>query len=256
VFAESIAPNLFLGNALLVAHGFSVHFGTITPPPGVDVVMVAPKSPGHMLRRLYAEGVGVPALFAVHQDATGEATDLALAYAAAIGSTRAGVLQTTFKEETETDLFGEQAVLCGGVTKLVTSGFETLVEAGYQPEIAYFECLHELKLIVDLLYQGGLSYMRYSVSDTAEYGDYVSGPRVIDDEVKRTMEQLLSEIQDGSFARRWVSECDAGGAEFQAMRAAAREHQIERVGAHLRSMMDWLPKDTPTETKQTAASAA
>jgi ketol-acid reductoisomerase len=256
VFAESIGPNLAPGNALLVAHGFSIHFGTITPPEGVDVIMVAPKSPGHMLRRLFKEGVGVPALFAVSQDATGEAAQLALAYAAAIGSTRAGVLATTFKEETETDLFGEQAVLCGGVTKLVTSGFETLVEAGYQPEIAYFECLHELKLIVDLLYQGGISYMRYSVSDTAEYGDYVSGPRIINDEVKATMEQLLAEIQDGSFARRWVAECDAGGEDFLAMRAEAREHQIERVGAYLRSMMDWLPKDAPTAEKQPAASVA
>ncbi len=256
VFAESVGPNLALGDTLLVAHGFSIHFATISPPPGVNVVMVAPKGPGHMLRRLYTESVGVPALFAVHQDASGEAAALALSYAAAIGSTRAGVLQTSFKEETETDLFGEQAVLCGGVTKLVTSGFETLVEAGYQPEIAYFECLHELKLIVDLLYQGGLSYMRYSVSDTAEYGDYVSGPRVVNDEVKRTMQQLLSEIQDGSFAGRWVAECDTGGENFQAMRAAGREHQIEQVGAYLRSMMDWLPKGASAETETKAASAA
>ncbi len=204
LFSESIAPNLTAGNLVMVAHGFSVHFGQIQPGPDVDVAMVAPKSPGHMLRRLYTEGVGVPALFAVHQDASGRAEDLTLSYAAALGSTRAGVLRTSFREETETDLFGEQAVLCGGLTQLIQSGFETLVDAGYQPEIAYFECLHEMKLIVDLLYQGGMAYMRYSISDTAEYGDYVSGPRVVDEHVKDTMRQLLSEIQDGSFAARWV----------------------------------------------------
>jgi ketol-acid reductoisomerase len=239
VFNASIAPNLAAGNALFTAHGFSVHFNEIQPPEGIDVAMVAPKGPGHLLRRLYTAG-GIPALFAVSQDATGQAEELALAYARALGSTRAGVLKTTFKEETESDLFGEQAVLCGGLTSLIKAGFETLVEAGYQPELAYFECLHEVKLIVDLIYQGGLSYMRYSISDTAEYGDYVSGPRVIDDRVKNTMRQLLSEIQDGTFARRWIAECDSGGQNFLRMRAEARNHQIETVGAELRSMMTWL----------------
>ena len=204
--------------------------------------MVAPKSPGHMLRRLYEDGSGVPALFAVEQDASGQAEAITLAYARALGCTRAGVLRTTFKEETESDLFGEQAVLCGGVTSLIKAGFETLVEAGYQPELAYFECLHEMKLIVDLIYQGGLSYMRYSISDTAEYGDYVSGPKVVDANVKATMRTLLDEIQDGSFAQRWVAECESGGAEFRALRERDSQHQIETVGRELRQMMSWLPE--------------
>jgi ketol-acid reductoisomerase len=240
VFESSIRQHLTDGKLLMTAHGFSIHFGQIVPPPNVDVAMVAPKSPGHMMRRLYADGSGVPALFAVYQDASGQAEQLALAYARALGSTRAGVLRTTFKDETESDLFGEQAVLCGGLTSLIKAGFETLVEAGYAPELAYFECLHEMKLIVDLVYQGGLSYMRYSISDTAEYGDYVSGPKVIDERVKDTMRQLLTEIQDGSFARRWVTEYESGASEFQELRARNRQHQIEVVGAELRSMMSWL----------------
>src|SRR5579875_456012 len=250
VFNESIAPNLAHGSLLLTAHGFSVHFNQIQPGPNVDVAMVAPKSPGHMLRRLYTESVGVPSLFAVYQDTTGQAEQLTLSYANALGSTRAGVLRTTFKEETETDLFGEQAVLCGGVTSLIGAGFETLVAAGYQPEVAYFECLPELKLIVDLMYQGGMSYMRYSVSDTAEYGDYTSGPKVIDDQVRARMAGLLSDIQDGTFARRWVTEYESGMRNFQSMRAAARDQQIERVGAELRKMMGWLQPAEETKPKQ------
>jgi ketol-acid reductoisomerase len=247
VFEESIRPHLSAGKLFMTAHGFSIHFQQVAPPRDVDVAMVAPKSPGHMVRRLYQAGSGTPALLAVEQDATGNVHDTALAYAWGLGCTRAGVLPTTFKEETETDLFGEQAVLCGGMTSLVKAGFETLVEAGYQPELAYFECLHEMKLIVDLMYQGGMSYMRYSVSDTAEFGDYVSGPRVVDARVKATMRTLLDEIQDGSFARRWVAECEAGGENFLAMRRANRDHQIERVGAELRSMMSWLqaPESAP-----------
>jgi ketol-acid reductoisomerase len=252
VFEESIRPHLTAGKMFMTAHGFSIHFGQVVPADDVDVAMVAPKSPGHMVRRLYEAGSGTPALVAVYQDATGTAAETALSYAWALGCTRAGVLGTTFKEETESDLFGEQAVLCGGLTSIVKAGFETLVEAGYQPELAYFECLHEMKLIVDLMYQGGMSYMRYSISDTAEYGDYVSGPRVVDERVKDTMRQLLTEIQDGSFARRWVAECEAGGQEFLAMRARNRDHQIERVGAELRSMMSWLqPTDAAAaEPKQ------
>src|SRR5579875_3478772 len=256
VFNESIAPNLAHGSLLLTAHGFSVHFNQIEPGPNVDVAMVAPKSPGHMMRRLYAEGVGVPALFAVHHDTTGRAEQLTLAYANAIGSTRAGVLKTTFKEETETDLFGEQAVLCGGVTSLITSGFETLVDAGYQPEVAYFECLHEMKLIVDLMYQGGMSYMRHSISDTAEYGDYTSGPTIVDDAVRARMAGLLRDIQDGTFARRWVTEYESGEPNFRHMRAEARTTQIEQVGARLRQMMSWLqPAESPTtaQPKEDAA---
>jgi ketol-acid reductoisomerase len=240
VFNESIHPNMGPGKLLMLAHGFSIHFGQIEPPTEIDVAMVAPKSPGHMMRRLYEDGSGVPALFAVQQDASGQAEQLALAYARGLGSTRAGVLRTTFREETESDLFGEQAVLCGGLTSLIKAGFETLVEAGYQPELAYFECLHEMKLIVDLVYQGGLSFMRYSISDTAEYGDYVSGPRLIDERVKGTMKQLLREIQDGSFARQWVAEYESGAREFHRLRDENRKHQIEQVGAELRSMMSWL----------------
>ena len=247
VYEESIAPVMRAGKTLMFAHGFSIHYGQVRPPEGVDVAMVAPKSPGHIMRRVYTEGAGVPALFAVAQDASGDAERTALAYAKGIGSTRAGALRTTFAEETETDLFGEQAVLCGGVTSLIKGGFETLVEAGYQPEIAYFECMHELKLIVDLMYQGGLNYMRYSVSDTAEFGDYVSGPRIVGPESREQMRRVLSEVRDGSFARRWIEENEQGRPSFERMREADRNHQIEQVGAHLRAMMSWIgaPQATP-----------
>jgi ketol-acid reductoisomerase len=254
VYTQSVAPHLHSGELLMVAHGFSVHFHQVEPSPSVDVAMVAPKSPGHMMRRLYVEGTGVPALFAVQQDASGSAEAITLGYARALGNTRAGVLRTTFKEETESDLFGEQAVLCGGLTSLIKAGFETLVEAGYQPELAYFECLHEMKLIVDLIYQGGLSYMRYSISDTAEYGDYVSGPKVVDDDVRATMRRLLAEIQDGSFARRWVAECESGGENFRQMRDAERSGRIEEVGRELRQMMSWLGKEAPATVSQESAS--
>ena len=239
---ERIAPFMGRGRTLVVAHAFSVHFKEIEAGPDVDVVLIAPKAPGHRMRELFVEGKGVPALVAVHQDASGRAKRTALAYAKAVGSTRAGVIETTFAEEVETDLFGEQTVLCGGISELVKAGFETLVEAGYQPEIAYFECLNELKLIVDLMYEGGLSYMRYSVSDTAEYGDYVSGKRVIDERVRATMRQILAEIRDGSFARRWIAEARNGAPELLATRARERDSQIERVGRSLRKMMPWLPK--------------
>ena len=228
------------GKMLIFAHGFNIHYSQVVPPLDVDVTMVAPKCPGHMLRRTYTEGSGPPALVAVHQDATGKAKKMALAYAKGIGCTRAGVLDTTFAEETETDLFGEQVVLCGGVSSLVKAAFEVLVEAGYQPEVAYFECMHELKLIVDLFYQGGLSYMNYSVSDTAEYGGYVSGPRVVDDEAKAEMEWILAEIQDGSFATRWILENQAGRPSFNRLRKMEQEHEIEVVGRELRAMMPWL----------------
>ncbi len=241
LYRESIAPRLRPGMLLMFAHGFSIHYGQIAPPPQVDVAMIAPKAPGHLVRSTYTEGAGTPCLLAVHHDATGRAKQRALAYARALGAGRAGILETSFKEETETDLFGEQAVLCGGISRLITTGFETLVEAGYQPELAYFEVLHEMKLIVDLMYRGGLSFMRYSVSDTAEYGDYVSGPRVIDDRVRETMRQLLKEIQDGSFAERWIDENANGRKQFLALRQKNAEHPIEKVGAQLRSMMSWLP---------------
>jgi ketol-acid reductoisomerase len=254
VFERDIRPGLAPGKMLMTAHGFSLHFSQIVPPADIDVAMVAPKSPGHMMRRLFTEGVGVPALWAVFQDATGNAEAMTLAYARAIGSTRAGVLRTTIAEETETDLFGEQAVLCGGVTSLIRAGFETLVEAGYQPEVAYFECMHEMKLIVDLMYQGGMSYMRYSISDTAEFGDYVSGPRIIDQHTRDEMRNILQEIQNGSFASRWILENLAGRPSFQAMRRANSQHQIEQVGSELRAMMPWLnaPNKKPAivETKQ------
>jgi ketol-acid reductoisomerase len=240
VYDTDIAPNLRAGQLLMFAHGFNIHFGRIDPPGNVDVGMVAPKGPGHLLRSVYQAGGGVPALFAVHRDASGTARARVLAYARALGSTRAGVLETTFAEETETDLFGEQSVLCGGTAALVKMAFETLVEAGYQPELAYFETMHELKLIVDLMYRGGLNFMRFSVSDTAEYGDYVSGPRIIDERVRETMRQVLSEIQDGTFARNWIAESDGGRHEFERLRAADRDHQIERVGAELRSQMAFL----------------
>jgi ketol-acid reductoisomerase len=245
IYAEHIAPNLQPGDTLMFAHGLNIRFGSITPPPFVDVSMVAPKGPGHRVRETFQEGGGVPALLAVYQDASGQADALALSYAKAIGGARAGVITTTFAEETETDLFGEQAVLCGGVSELVKAGFETLVEAGYQPEIAYFECLHELKLIVDLMYRGGLSYMRYSISDTAEYGDYVSGPRVIDDRVKANMKQLLTEIQDGRFAKAWFAENDAGRPMFNARRAAEQDQLLEQVGSKLRDMMPFVQAARP-----------
>jgi ketol-acid reductoisomerase len=240
IYRESIETEMTRGKTLMFAHGFSIHFSQIVPPAEVDVSMIAPKCPGHMLRRLYTEGLGPPALVAVHQDASGKAKETALAYAKGIGCARAGVLETTFAEETETDLFGEQTVLCGGVSSLIKAGFETLVEAGYQPEIAYFEVCHELKLIVDLIHQGGLSYMRHSVSDTAEYGDYTRGPRIIDDLVREEMEQILAEIQDGSFATEWILENQAGRPSFNAMRRMDAEHPIEVVGKRLRDMMPWL----------------
>ena len=246
LYRRDIAPHLSAGKTLMFAHGFNIRFHQITPPSDVDVSMVAPKAPGHRMREVFREGGGVPALLAVHQDATGRARETALAYAKGIGCTRAGIIETTFAEETETDLFGEQAVLCGGVTALIKAGFEVLVEAGYQPEIAYFECLHELKLIVDLIQQGGLSYMRYSVSDTAEFGDYIAGPRVISGAVKDEMRRLLQEVQDGSFARLWILENMAGRPSFNTMQQREREHLIEQVGRKLRAMMPWQnPKTVP-----------
>lgn len=241
-YKKDIAPNLRPGMALAFAHGFNIHFDQIVPPADVDVFMVAPKGPGHLVRRVFTEGQGVPCLIAVHQDATGRAYDLGLAYAKGIGGTRAGVLATTFREETETDLFGEQAVLCGGVTALITAGFETLVEAGYEPESAYFECMHEMKLIVDLMYEGGMAKMRHSVSDTAEYGDYVTGKRIITEETKKEMRKVLTEIQDGTFANRWLLENQANRPSFNAMRKRAVNHPIEKVGAELRGMMSWVKK--------------
>ncbi len=240
LYKESIEPNLEEGNMLMFAHGFNIHFGQITPPEYVDVAMVAPKGPGHTVRSQYQEGKGAPCLVAVHQDYTGRAKDLALAYAKGIGGTRAGVLETTFKEETETDLFGEQVVLCGGLSELIKAGFETLVEAGYQPECAYFECLHELKLIVDLINQGGLSYMRYSISDTAEFGDYTTGKRIITEETRKEMKKILAEIQDGTFAKKWILENQANRPHFNAMRKREQEHPIEKVGKELRKMMPWI----------------
>lgn len=242
VYAEEIEPYLEEGNALMFSHGFNIHFGQIVPPKNVDVFLVAPKSPGHLVRRMYAEGKGVPGLVAVHQDYTGRAKDVALAYAKGIGCTKAGVFETSFQEETETDLFGEQAVLCGGVSELIKAGFDTLVEAGYAPEMAYFECLHELKLIVDLIYEGGLSRMRYSVSNTAEYGDYMIGPRIITEETREEMRQVLLEIQDGTFARNWMLENQVKAPQLNAIRKMEAEHPIEEVGAELRKMMSWLKK--------------
>jgi ketol-acid reductoisomerase len=240
VYEEAVAPALAPGDTLLFAHGFNIRFGEIAPDPAIDVVLVAPKAPGHRVRELYAEGAGVPALVAVHQDRSGNALADALAYARAIGSTRAGVLGTTFAEETETDLFGEQAVLCGGASALVKAGFETLVANGYQPEVAYFECLHELKLIVDLMYRGGLNYMRHSVSDTAEYGDYAAGDRIVTSETRAAMQQLLNEVKDGTFAQRWIAENRKGRPNFTARRAAEAEHRIEDVGRSMRRMMPFL----------------
>jgi ketol-acid reductoisomerase len=246
VYKNDIEPNLAPGKMVMFAHGFNIRFGTITVRPDVDVSMVAPKSPGHRVRELFVEGAGTPALFAIHQDATGQARALTLSYAKGIGVMRAGVIETTFKEETETDLFGEQAVLCGGVSALVKAGFETLVEAGYQPEIAYFECLHELKLIVDLIYQGGLNYMRYSVSDTAENGDYTGGPRIVTEATKREMRQMLTEIQNGTYAKAWIAENAAGRPNFNKLREADRNHPIEQVGVRLRALMPFL-KPVATE---------
>ena len=240
LYERDIAPHLTKGKLLLFAHGFNIRFKTITPPADVDVAMVAPKSPGHRVRELFVEGGGTPALIAVHQDASGHARALTLSYAKGLGVTRAGVIETTFAEETETDLFGEQAVLCGGVSALVKAAFETLVEAGYQPEVAYFECMHELKLIVDLMYRGGLNYMRYSVSDTAEHGDYTGGPRIVTDQTKATMRQMLDEIRNGTYARNWIAENEKGRPWFNATRAREQDQQIEQVGAKLRAMMPFL----------------
>ena len=240
VFEESIRGGLTKGKMLMFAHGFNIHFNQVVPPPDVDVTMIAPKAPGHVMRDLFTQGPGVPALVAVQQDVTGKAKEMALAYGHGVGCTRAGVIETTFKEETETDLFGEQAALCGGISHLIKASFETLVEAGYQPEVAYFECMHEMKLIVDLFYQGGLAYMRYSVSDTAEYGDYTRGPRIVSDETKVEMKKILGEIQSGQFAREWVLENQANRAGFLAMRRRDADHQIEEVGKRLRSMMSWI----------------
>lgn len=240
IYSEDVLPNLLPGNTLMFAHGFSIHYELIKPPEGVDVVMVAPKAPGHRVREVFTRDSGVPGLLAIHQDSSGIASDVGLAYAHGIGCTRAGVLTTTFKEETETDLFGEQSVLCGGVTALIKAAFETLIEAGYQPESAYFECMHELKLIVDLLYQGGMEYMRYSVSDTAEFGDYISGPAVIDEHVKENMKRVLDQIQDGSFARRWIAENDEGRPRFNELRKENKSHPIEKIGKDLRGMMSFL----------------
>ncbi|MEW6048597.1 MAG: ketol-acid reductoisomerase [Bacillota bacterium] len=258
VYEAEIAPHLSSGKALAFSHGFNIHYGQIRPPVDVDVFMVAPKAPGHLFRRLVRDGMGVPGLLAVAQDASGEARDLALSYAWGVGCTRAGVIETTFKEETETDLFGEQTVLCGGVTELVKAGFETLTEAGYQPEIAYFECLNELKLIVDLMYEGGLSRMRRSISNTAEYGDLTRGPRVIDESVRRRMREILAEIQTGAFAREWILENKAGLPVMNARRAQEAQHPIERVGRELRAMMDWLSRDErhePTAARPSAAAS-
>lgn len=241
-YKNDIAPHLTAGKALAFAHGFNIHFGQIVPPADVDVFMVAPKGPGHLVRRTYTEGSGVPVLVTAYQNATGKAHDLALAYAKGIGGTRAGALETTFREETETDLFGEQAVLCGGVCALMNAGFETMVEAGYAPESAYFECMHEMKLIVDLMYEGGMAKMRHSISDTAEYGDYVTGPRIITDATKAEMKKVLAEIQDGTFAKKWLLENQCGRPQFNAMRRRAAQTQAEKVGANLRSMMSFLKK--------------
>ncbi len=253
LYAEEIEPHLAKGDALFFAHGFNIRFGYITPPEGVDVCMVAPKGPGHLVRREYANGRGVPAIIAVEKDETGNAWPLALSYAKGIGALRAGGIKTTFTEETETDLFGEQAVLCGGASALVQAGFETLTEAGYQPEVAYFECLHELKLIVDLMYEGGIAKQRWSVSDTAEYGDYVSGPRVVDERVKENMKGVLADIQSGAFAKRFIDDQDAGAPEFKALRAKGEAHPIEATGRELRKLMSWVKTDDSDYQEGSAA---
>jgi ketol-acid reductoisomerase len=243
IYRDQIEPNIKKGAALVFAHGFNIHFGQIEPRSDLDVFMIAPKGPGHLVRSTYTQGGGVPSLIAIHQNPSGQAKELALSYACANGGARAGVIETTFKEETETDLFGEQAVLCGGITALIQAGFETLVDAGYAPEMAYFECLHETKLIVDLIYEGGIANMRYSISNTAEYGDFVSGPRVINDESRKAMKEILAEIQTGKFAREFILENQSGTPTMKAMRRISREHQIETVGAQLRSMMPWISKN-------------
>jgi ketol-acid reductoisomerase len=253
LYAESVAPNLVEGDALFFGHGFNIRFGYIKPPAGVDVCMVAPKGPGHLVRREFSEGRGVPVLVAVEQDASGKAWDLALSYAKAIGGLRAGGIKTTFTEETETDLFGEQAVLCGGTSALVQAGFEILIEAGYQPEVAYFECLHELKLIVDLMYEGGIAKQRWSVSDTAEYGDYVTGPRIIDASVKERMRDVLADVKSGAFAERFIKDQDAGAPEFKAFRAEAEKHPIEETGRELRKLMSWVKSHDEDYTEGTSA---
>ena len=253
LYHEAIEPHMTPGKTLMFAHGFNIHFQQIAPPPGVDVSMVAPKAPGHRVRELYTEGVGVPALVAVHQNATGQALERALAYALALGCLKAGVIETNFREETESDLFGEQAVLCGGASELIRAGFETLVAAGYAPEIAYFECLHELKLIVDLIQEGGLAYMRYSVSDTAEYGDYTRGPRVVNEQTRAEMRKILSEIQSGEFARQWIAENKSGRHKFLAMREEARNQPVEKVGRELREMMTFLKKKKEAGVPQEVA---
>ena len=261
LYKESIEPHLKPGNAIAFGHGFNIHFGQIVPPDNIDVFMVAPKGPGHLVRRIYSEGKGVPCLIAIQQNHTGEAKNIALAYARAIGGTRAGVLETTFQEETETDLFGEQAVLCGGTTALVKAAFETLVDAGYQPEIAYFECLHELKLIVDLMYEAGIAGMRYSISDTAQFGDMTRGPKIIDDHVRATMKETLRQIQSGEFAREWILENRAGRPVFRALDQRDRNHEIEKVGRELRAMMSWVksnvaqPATTTVQEEQTQVNA-
>jgi len=257
IYNSEIAPHMTQGKTLMFAHGFNIHFGQIKAPANVDVSMVAPKAPGHRVRELFTEGVGVPALVAIHQNPSGKALENSLAYALALGCLKAGVIETTFREETESDLFGEQSVLCGGVSELIRAGFETLVEAGYAPEIAYFECLHEMKLIVDLIYEGGLSYMRYSVSDTAEYGDYTRGPRIVNDQTRAEMKKILSEIQSGQFAREWINENKTGRHKFLAMRESAHDSQIERVGRELRQMMTFLKKrkEAGVPQEQEAASA-
>jgi ketol-acid reductoisomerase len=252
LYAEAVEPNITPGDTLVFGHGFNIRFGYITPPAGVDVIMIAPKGPGHLVRREYVDGRGVPVLVAVEEDASGKAWDVALSYAKAIGGLRAGGIRTTFTEETETDLFGEQAVLCGGASQLVMYGFEVLTEAGYQPEVAYFECLHELKLIVDLMYEGGIAKQRWSVSDTAEYGDYVSGPLVIDEHVKENMKSILGKIQDGSFAQRFIDDQDAGGPEFKTLRAKGEAHPIEQTGRELRKLMAWVKSHDDDYTEGTA----
>ena len=256
IYRNDIAPHMSKGKTLMFAHGFNIHFGEIKPPAEIDVSMIAPKAPGHRVRELFVEGVGVPALVAIAQDASGHALENALAYAFALGCLKAGVIETTFKEETESDLFGEQAVLCGGVSELIRAGFETLTQAGYAPEIAYFECLHELKLIVDLIYEGGLGYMRYSVSDTAEYGDYTRGPRIVTEQTRAEMKKILSEIQSGEFAKNWLAENRNGRTKFLAMREAAKDQPIERVGAELRSMMTFLKKRKEAGVPEEAAVGA
>jgi ketol-acid reductoisomerase len=256
IYERDIAPHLTAGKMLMFAHGFNIRYDAIVPPADVDVTMVAPKSPGHRVREVFVEGGGVPGLVAIHQDATGQARALTMSYAKGIGVTRAGVIETTFAEETETDLFGEQAVLCGGASALVKAGFETLVEAGYQPEIAYFECLHELKLIVDLMYRGGLNYMRYSVSDTAEHGDYTAGPRIVTDETRKAMKQILAEIQDGTYARNWIEENRQGRPWFNAVRKAEQQQTLEEVGAQLRAMMPFLHPVTHKPEEQNAPVSA